>query len=962
MSNGVPSKIDVAGIVGDDNKEVIQSYLSSNASWFIDFGRIAAQEFTDAAAQIVSQSLQDAKMGTLRLIQSGVLQQVEAGNKFITMPQLVNDLRNDPIQAAIYEPVINYFDRLFNNGSAVERDDILSNDEFFAVGIGLATEGSKSTSGEFSWQVTDQNQIENYANIRNQYVVEVEEYEQRADLYGDALFDQLQLDDDLRDEFDEWWDGYIADKNAEMPGVLFDAVYDDQGPTMQEALGVLGSIDDFDISNLPSSDGQSDVVNQALVDEAKNQVFQDIITASENDPYRLIKRPANTGIPEVDELIDQLWGDITFRSASGMWDVLGPWLQENNTTVFDVLDTIIKDANTPVDQQAGTGTQTNPDGSTTGTADEGVTNDPVTEEAGGTEGSGEEGSGAEETQTDIDIITLPGGGVDPGDDNMSEQDTSNTSSNQELTNLFETIFGLLTGGGGSVNQSQANLLYNIIKDIIGDITVTGGDQTLTGGDQTTTVGDTSASVGDTSASVGDTTQTIGDTSLDQSIGDYIATIGDQTAQVGDVTSGDVSLSDVGNVDFGGIEGSTATVGDVTTGDLSADVTVGDQTIGDLSTGDVTVGDVAGGSVGDTTQTIGDTAITGGDQAFSVDEGAITNTIGDLLAEGAVQAAGGEGGSATAEGGTATIEEGALSNVFEEGALQGGAGGAGGAATIEAGAAQGGAGGSATGGTASSTIAEGAVQNVFDTSGIGEAVSSLGDTIGGFGGTVLDFLGNFLGSQQSTQGQVSENSLAGILAQEAANRYIADKAAESQQNILDFQKAQYADAIARLQPFYDMGVTQAMEVLPEYIDAAKRDIEYTDIDPFNVEDPALRFLQDEARRAVENSAAARGRLNTGGTLTDLQDRAANVALARAGELVGIRDRMNQESRLRDEYDFNKLGRLVGGAQNAANVMTGSDQYYSGLMTPYAESMYEVDAGEAARRSQNYYNIFKDLFGI
>ena len=146
-----------------------------------------------------------------------------------------------------------------------------------------------------------------------------------------------------------------------------------------------------------------------------------------------------------------------------------------------------------------------------------------------------------------------------------------------------------------------------------------------------------------------------------------------------------------------------------------------------------------------------------------------------------------------------------------------------------------------------------------TSGIGDAVSALGDTVGGFGGDVLDFLGDFLGGQQSTQGQVSENNLAGILAREAADRYIADKMYESQENILDFQRDQYDDAIARLQPFYDMGVTQAQEVLPDYIDAAKRDIEYVDIDPFDADDPALRFLQDEARRAIENSAAARGRL-------------------------------------------------------------------------------------------------------
>ena len=40
-----------------------------------------------------------------------------------------------------------------------------------------------------------------------------------------------------------------------------------------------------------------------------------------------------------------------------------------------------------------------------------------------------------------------------------------------------------------------------------------------------------------------------------------------------------------------------------------------------------------------------------------------------------------------------------------------------------------------------------------------------------------------------------------------------------------------------------------------------------IDPFNPQDPALRFLQDEGRRAIESAAAAEGRLNTGGTLQE-----------------------------------------------------------------------------------------------
>ena len=512
-----------------------------------------------------------------------------------------------------------------------------------------------------------------------------------------------------------------------------------------------------------------------------------------------------------------------------------------------------------------------------------------------------------------------------------------------LTNFILSLLGL--GGGGSMSQDQVQAIQTTLQDLV-DVTI--GPQTQA----------TDVDIGPQSQTT-TTDVDIGETDIDLTP-TQTTTIEEGAIQNAPVFTDAVSVSDLISEGAFDVGGGQARVGNVTTGPSTA--TVGNIDAGDsaatIEEGAVSISDLISSPIF-------------AEGAFDINdlisEGAIT--ISDLFDQGAVQAAGGAGGAGGTGGSvgnidvgdsTATIEQGALSNVFEEGAVQAGAGGA---ATIEQGAIQnmpvftdavsvsdiisegafsdligqgafsdligqgafsdlisegalsaaGGAGGA--GGTATSTIAPGAVSNVVDTSGIGQAVTSLGDTLGGFGGDVLDFLGNFLGGQQSTEGQVSENTLAGILAQEAANRYIADKAAESQQNILDFQKKQYDDAIARLQPFYDMGVTQAQEVLPEYIDAAKRDIEYVDIDPFDADDPALRFLQDEARRAIENSAAARGRLNTGGTLTDLQDRSANIALARAGELVGIRDRMNQEERLRDEYDFNKLGRLVGGAQNA-----------------------------------------------
>ena len=74
-----------------------------------------------------------------------------------------------------------------------------------------------------------------------------------------------------------------------------------------------------------------------------------------------------------------------------------------------------------------------------------------------------------------------------------------------------------------------------------------------------------------------------------------------------------------------------------------------------------------------------------------------------------------------------------------------------------------------------------------------------------------------------------------------------------------------------------------------------------IDPFNPEDPALRFLQDEGMRAIESTAAAQGRLNSGGTLDELQDRAINIASQYAGDMTDI-GRVQDTSQLAADQQF------------------------------------------------------------
>ena len=78
-----------------------------------------------------------------------------------------------------------------------------------------------------------------------------------------------------------------------------------------------------------------------------------------------------------------------------------------------------------------------------------------------------------------------------------------------------------------------------------------------------------------------------------------------------------------------------------------------------------------------------------------------------------------------------------------------------------------------------------------------------------------------------------------------------------------------------------------------------------IDPFNPQDPTLRFLQDEGRRAIESAAAAEGRLNTGGTLQELQQQAIGTAAQYAGDLADI-GRVQDASRLdRDQQFYSQL---------------------------------------------------------
>lgn len=463
----------------------------------------------------------------------------------------------------------------------------------------------------------------------------------------------------------------------------------------------------------------------------------------------------------------------------------------------------------------------------------------------------------------------------PGDGSQSQSSDDGGLLDQAI-NFIQTLLG---GGGGSMSQDQAQVLQNVLQDLIdfevGDITATTGDQTtevdVTTGDQTQT------QTTDVDAS-SDVDVTTGDVSAEGGMSDVDVTTGDVTAEGG--AGGTATAT-------GGAGGS---VGDVLT-DVITEVIFGDTAGGSVGDVAASVGDVTGGSVGD---------VTGG-------------SVGDVA-----------GGSA----------------VIESGAAQGGQGG------------QGGEGGS--------------VGDVSVTTDFGNMFEDIGNFFGDAFESAFDFVGDIFGGQNAT-------ALATILADEAARNYAADKYGDAAAAELDFQKDIYGNTLNLFRPFYEAGTEGAVfdddgqlvetgTLLPEFVDMAKTGVDYTGLglDPFDEEDPGLRFLQDEARRAIENSAAARGRLNTGGTLTDLQDRAAGIASTRAADIANINAMLGEEARRRDQYDFGKLGQLTGGAFDAASAMSGANQNFASAYGNILGQQGAFDYLNARERSGNYKNLFQDLF--
>ena len=126
------------------------------------------------------------------------------GDEIISRGDLYQAYPDNPqLQAQVNE----YFDTLFPfNGSAIV-ENILSSDLFSDA----VTEYNRA-SGNFDFAAG----WDSLSSPEGLQEAATEQRQQTTSVYGDALFNQLQLDDSLREQFDEWWDGYVNENQTEL--------------------------------------------------------------------------------------------------------------------------------------------------------------------------------------------------------------------------------------------------------------------------------------------------------------------------------------------------------------------------------------------------------------------------------------------------------------------------------------------------------------------------------------------------------------------------------------------------------------------------------------------------------------------------------------------------------------------------------------------------------------------------
>ena len=277
-------------------------------------------------------------------------------------------------------------------------------------------------------------------------------------------------------------------------------------------------------------------------------------------------------------------------------------------------------------------------------------------------------------------------------------------------------------------------------------------------------------------------------------------------------------------------------------------------------------------------------------------------------------------------------------------------------------------------------------------------------------------------------------------------YAADQYRDALGDQIDFNRDIYNENVQRLDPYNQLGLRnisgaeaegqsqpELRNLLSGQMDvdpntnvsgpsrmplAEAREVGVNQINPFDPNDPALRFLIDEGTRAVADQYASAGKLKSGGAMDAIRQRAQDTAMTYANQLQNvssaqdqarlasdaqrfgqasgnqatnfgqnlqsalfdvdqgqqnIRNRLltndqtyrnllgaNNQDLFADQQGFNQLYQLVGGGQNAAANQGNFGNYFMGSSQAPMSAMADVTGGQYMGAANDIYDLFRGMF--
>ena len=280
---------------------LLSDYLNnqspSAANWVDSFTKKSAEDFINSSVQIIEQSLRDVELAKLSILQESLLSQLEDPNvSVIQRPGTLTlssgqtesggGLTQDQLTAvqdyfSSTSDTNAYLDRLFGDNDSITKDELLSNDEFFAVGTRLATTQQRAPSGDVTWVTTDQNALTRYATLQQDYQVaqaqaEEEEAQAEADRIAQAEADRIaQAEADRIAQAEA--DRIAAAEQARLVGEAQD-IFKDQGyaPTPEEAEAFAGKTEQEIKDYIDPRQITYDEAKQAFEDEGYRATPEEI--------------------------------------------------------------------------------------------------------------------------------------------------------------------------------------------------------------------------------------------------------------------------------------------------------------------------------------------------------------------------------------------------------------------------------------------------------------------------------------------------------------------------------------------------------------------------------------------------------------------------------------------------------------------------------------------------------------